>query len=57
MFKLNTTYNLRLKWREKIAIPQVEKKSNSTRGVDSVISRENYNKILNYAEKMKVKVD
>ena len=47
---LNSTYNLNLKWREEIAIPQVEKKSSSTRGVDSVISREDYNKILNYAE-------
>ena len=46
---LNSTYNLNLKWREEIAIPQVEKKSSSTRGVDSVISREDYNKILNYA--------
>ena len=47
---LNSTYNLNLKWREEIAIPQVEKKSSSTRGVDSVISREDYNKILIYAE-------
>ena len=47
---LNSTYNLNLKWREEIAIPQVEQKSSSTRGVDSVISREDYNKILNYAE-------
>lgn len=47
---LNVTYNLNLKWREEIAIPQVEKKSSSTRGVDSVISREDYNKILNYTE-------
>ena len=47
---INVTYNLNLKWREEIAIPQVEKKSSSTRGVDSVISREDYNKILNYAE-------
>ena len=47
---LNSTYNLNLKWREEIAIPQVEKKSSSTRGVDSVISREDYNKILNYTE-------
>ena len=46
---INVTYNLNLKWREEIAIPQVEKKSSSARGVDSVISRENYNKILNYA--------
>ena len=46
---LNSAYNLNLKWREEIAIPQVEKKSSSTRGVDSVISREDYNKILNYA--------
>ena len=46
----NSTYNLNLKWREEIAIPQVEQKSSSTRGVDSVISREDYNKILNYAE-------
>ena len=47
---LNSTYNLNLKWREEIAIPQVKQKSSSTRGVDSVISREDYNKILNYAE-------
>ena len=47
---LNSTYNLNLKWREEIVIPQVEKKSSSTRGVDSVINREDYNKILNYAE-------
>lgn len=47
---LNSTYNLNLKWREEIAIPQVEQKSSSNRGVDSVISREDYNKILNYAE-------
>ncbi len=47
---LNSTYNLNLKWQEEIAIPQVKQKSSSTRGVDSVISREDYNKILNYAE-------
>ena len=52
LFKIQNTLNsnLNLKWREEIAIPQVEKKSSSTRGVDSVISREDYNKILNYAE-------
>ena len=50
---LNSTYNLNLKWREEIVIPQVEKKSSSARGVDSVISREDYNKILNYAEENK----
>lgn len=48
---INVTYNLNLKWREEIAIPQVEKKSSSTRGVDSVISREDYNKILDYTRK------
>ena len=47
---INVTYNFNLKWREEIVIPQVEKKSSSTRGVDSVINREDYNKILNYAE-------
>ena len=48
---INETYNLDLKWREEIAIPQVERKNSFNRGVDSVISRDDYNKILNYAEK------
>ena len=47
---INVTYNFNLKWREEIVIPQVEKKSSSTRGVDSVINRQDYNKILNYEE-------
>lgn len=47
---INETYNLDLKWREEIAIPQVERKNSFNRGVDSVISRDDYNKILNYTE-------
>lgn len=47
---INVTYNLDLRWREEIAIPQVERKNSFNRGVDSVISRYDYNKILNYTE-------
>ena len=47
---INATYNIDLKWREEIAIPQVERKNSFNRGVDSVISRDDYNKILNYTE-------
>lgn len=48
---INATYNVRTDWRSKISIPVAEKAHNGNRGVNSVITRENYNKILDYAEK------
>ena len=51
---LNSTYkSCNLEWRGQIAIPTVERQRAHDRGVESVISREDYNKILNYSEEHK----
>lgn len=51
---LNSTYkSCSLEWRGQIAIPTVERQKADDRGVESVISREDYNKILNYSEEHK----
>lgn len=40
-----------LNWRQEIAVPVAVRKQSSDRGVESVISREDYNKIIDYAER------
>lgn len=48
---LNKTYGFNLNWRSNIAIPVAEKVKSDDRGANSVIKREDYNKILSYAER------
>ena len=48
---LNKTYSTcNLNWRQEIVIPTVERKQSVNRGVSSVISREDYSKILEYCK-------
>ena len=48
---LNATYkNCNLKWREEVAIPAVQRDKATNRGVNSVMDREDYNKILEYCK-------
>ncbi|OUN50350.1 hypothetical protein B5G18_14385 [Clostridium perfringens] len=48
---INATYGVRTNWRSEISIPVAEKAHSVDRGVNSVITREDYNKILDYAAK------
>lgn len=41
-------YKVEVKWRKEIVIPTADKEKAQDRGVDSVISRKEYNKILEY---------
>lgn len=48
----NKTYSsCNLNWRREIIVPVAVRKQSSDRGVESVISREDYNKIIDYAER------
>lgn len=47
---LNNTYkSCNLSWRQEISIPSVERQKADNRGAESVMSREDYNKILSYS--------
>lgn len=46
---IEKTYNVKLNWREEIAIPAINKDRSHDRGAESVISREDYNKIIEYS--------
>ncbi|MFH5851667.1 tyrosine-type recombinase/integrase [Clostridium perfringens] len=48
---LNRTYGFNLSWRSNISIPAAEKAKSDVRGANSVIKREDYNKLIDYAEK------
>ena len=48
---INATYGVRTNWRSEISMPVAEKAHSVDRGVNSVITREDYNKILDYAAK------
>ncbi|EGT3601634.1 tyrosine-type recombinase/integrase [Clostridium perfringens] len=48
---INATYGVKTNWRSEISIPVAEKSQSVDRGVNSVITREDYNKILDYAAK------
>lgn len=54
IFKLQAcaeqTYKINLSWKQELVIPQVMKQQSTDRGVSSVISREDYNLILNYCK-------
>ncbi|MEG1132393.1 MAG: hypothetical protein RSD22_09745 [Romboutsia sp.] len=47
---VNSTYGVKLSWRNEIVIPKAIRHKSNKRGVESVISRSDYNKILKYAE-------
>ena len=47
---INRTYGIEVRWRENIVVPKTEKKRSTNRGAKSVIKREDYDKILKYAE-------
>jgi integrase len=47
---IEKTYSVKLNWREEIAIPAANKERACDRGVESVISREDYNKIIEYSK-------
>ena len=48
---INATYGVKTNWRSEISIPVAEKSQSVDRWVNSVITREDYNKILDYAAK------
>lgn len=48
---INATYGIKTNWRSEISIPVAEKAQSGDRGANSVITRDDYNKILDYAEK------
>lgn len=50
---IDKTFSVNVNWRKEIVVPTTERKLSSNRGVNSVMSREDYNKILNYAEQNK----
>lgn len=58
MFKLELmsekTFNIKnLNWRENVEIPKAEREKSESRGVESVISKEDLDKILNYIKEHK----
>lgn len=48
---LNKTYGFNLNWRSNISIPVAEKAKSDVRGANSVIKREDYNKLIDYTER------
>ena len=51
---LNSTYkSCNLTWRGEVSIPSVERQSSNNRGVESVMSRQDYEKIISYSEENK----
>lgn len=46
---IDSTFGIKVNWRKEIVVPQTERKTSNSRGVNSIISRADYNKILEYA--------